>query len=254
MFRAGKRTEGKTIEHRMLNIEAKIGLGAGCPGARLARDAPAALALRAARCLASGLWVLSLYLFIENCFPMFRRRRFKWVVLAVLLAGGGISAFQAVPISRPDDVTMNFDMQVVLGGNTVERSAVSHALWLQHPTPILVTGDEGTIERELKRLGIPPSMILHEAAAGTTWENAKFSLPLLRERGATSVVLVTSWFHTVRAWKCFEKQDGKFHFTTASDACPESYAWTDWKLAIKERCKALAYGIAHGINPWSARW
>ncbi len=172
------------------------------------------------------------------------------ILLALVGIAGCIAGFQLIPVSRPDDVTLDFDMQVVLGGNTVERSAVSYGLWLQHPTPILVTGDEGTIQAELLRLGVPRSAILHETAANTTWENAEFSLPYLTEQRADSVVLVTSWFHTVRALKCFAKQEAKIHFTTASDVRPPRFSWPAWKLVTKERCKALAYGIAYGINPW----
>ncbi len=175
------------------------------------------------------------------------------LLLALVGIAGCIAGFQLIPVSRPNDVTLNFDLQVVLGGNTMERSAVSYGLWLQHPTPILVTGDEGTIEAELLRLGVPPSAILHETAASTTWENAEFSLPYLKEQRADSVVLVTSWFHTLRALKCFEKLDGITHFSTASDLRPRGDSWNNLKLATKERCKALAYGIAYGINPWRAQ-
>ena len=181
---------------------------------------------------------------------MFRRRMILTILLALVGIVGCVAGFQLIPVSRPDDVTLSFDLQVVLGGNTVERSAVSYQLWLQHPTPILVTGDEGTIEAELLRLGVPPSAILHEMAASTTWENAEFSLPDLKDQDAESVVLVTSWFHTVRALKCFEKQENKIHFTTASDDRPQKFTWTDFKLATKERGKSLGYVIMHGINPW----
>lgn len=158
----------------------------------------------------------------------------------------------SVPVSRPDDGAMDFDIQVVLGGNTRERSDVCHELWKKHRTPILVTGDLNQIGDELLRLGIPAADIIHEPSARSTWENAEFSVPILRERKVKSAVLVTSWFHTARARACFRKLGPEIRFNTQSDTRSERLDLDEWKVGIIERLKCLAYWLDDGVNPWQS--
>ena len=141
-------------------------------------------------------------------------------------------------------------MQVVLGGNTRERSDACYALWLRHPTPVLVTGDDNYIRDELLRLGIPSAQIIHEPTARSTWQNAELSVPILRKNSIKSAVIVTSWFHTARAHACFTRIDHGIHFTSQSDPMPGRYGFEPCKLATKERLKCLAYWLSHNLNPW----
>jgi len=141
-------------------------------------------------------------------------------------------------------------MQVVLGGNTRERSDASYALWLRHPTPVLVTGDDNLIRDELLRLGVPAAQIIHEATARSTWQNAELSLPILRQNNIKSAVIVTSWYHTARAHACFRRLAPGTAFASQSDPLPARYGMEQWKLATKERMKILAYWISYNLNPW----
>ena len=149
--------------------------------------------------------------------------RKKWRLSVAGLCIVGFAVFQSIPISGPDNAGPDFDMQVVLGGNTRERSEVSHALWLRHPTLILVTGDGNYIRDALLNLGIPSSSIIHESTARSTWENARFSVPILKQRKVKSAVIVTSWFHTSRAYGCFKSLEQGIHFSTVSDPEPEIF-------------------------------
>lgn len=158
--------------------------------------------------------------------------------------------FMWVPVSRPDDAGESFDIQVVLGGNTRERSEVSFLLWQRHRTPILVTGDNFLIRNELLKLGVPESYILHEATARNTWENAEFSKPILLEHHVDNAVLVTSWFHTSRAHACFERVMPEIHFTTCSDPIPREIGWNMRKVAVIERTKKMYYWITRSVRPW----
>jgi uncharacterized SAM-binding protein YcdF (DUF218 family) len=176
-------------------------------------------------------------------------KRIAWMVGPVIIAG---IVFSSIPVSRPDDGGTDFDMQVVLGGNTRERSEVCQALWLQHPTPILVTGDGNYIRDELLKMGIPASAIIHEPHARSTWQNAGYSGPVLRERRVKSAVLVTSWFHTARAYACFTRLEPGIRFETRSDDPPERYALDDWKVSVIERAKSVSYWLSKGLNPWKA--
>lgn len=179
-----------------------------------------------------------------------RRKSRIWFgsfLLAALLA-----VFWSIPVSRANDDVPAPEILVVLGGNTRERSRACHALWLRHPGPVLVTGDDGHIYRELIRLGIPADQILHEPSAVNTRENAEFSVRLLRESGYRSALLVTSWFHTSRAHACFVKSAPEMRFGTFSEPAPSRWSADDWKLVILEKFKKSVYAVRWGIHPWRA--
>jgi uncharacterized SAM-binding protein YcdF (DUF218 family) len=178
----------------------------------------------------------------------------RWIKRIAWFAGLGLLGFglllMSIPVSRVDDGGNDFEMQVVLGGNSRKRSEVSHQLWLRHPTPILVTGDANFIRDELLRLGVPESEIIHESQARNTWQNAEFSMPILRDRGINKAVIVTSWFHTGRAYGCFTQLEPAMRFTTSSDRQPDRYELDDWKVSIVERFKSVYYWLGKGVNPW----
>ncbi len=84
----------------------------------------------------------------------------------------------------------------------------------QQAVPLLVSGGrrwEGHSEAEVMKRwlgeqGIAEQQIVTETRSRTTYENAKFSAALLRERNVETVALVTSDFHVQRAQRLFEKQ------------------------------------------------
>lgn len=178
-----------------------------------------------------------------------RKSRIRFGLIAMVTVLG---VFWSIPVSRGNDGGQEAEILVVLGGNTRERSRACHALWLQHPGPVLVTGDDGHILRELLRLGIPADQILHEKSAVNTRQNAEFSVRLLRASGYRSALLVTSWFHTSRSHACFVTAAPEMRFGTFSEPAPSRWSADDWKLVILERCKKSAYAFRWGINPWSA--
>lgn len=178
-----------------------------------------------------------------------RKSRIRFGLIAMVTVLG---VFWSIPVSRGNDGGQQAEILVVLGGNTRERSRACHALWLRHPGPVLVTGDNGHIVRELLRLGIPPDQILHEPSAVNTRQNAEFSVRLLRASGYRSALLVTSWFHTSRAHACFVTAAPEMRFLTFSEPAPSRWSADDWKLVILEKCKKLAYAVRWGIHPWNA--
>lgn len=181
----------------------------------------------------------------------------RWIKRIARVAGIVLLPFllllASIPVSRPDDPLTDFDIQVVLGGNALKRSVVCHALWVQHRTPILVTGDANSIRDELLRLGVPAADIIHEPNAESTWENAEYSMPILRERQVKTVVIVTSWFHTRRAYDCFQKLEPGIRFATKSDVPAESPGFDGWKVNVIERSKRLFYWFDKGLNPWRSK-
>lgn len=166
-----------------------------------------------------------------------------------LMAGG---VFFSIPVEVVSDPPPAFDIQIVLGGNTRERSEISEQLWEQHPTPILVTGDGGYTLDELQSRGLKGAVLLHEKQATNTWENAYYSIPMLKERGDRSVVIVTSSYHSARALSCFRKLGPEIEFLVATSPSEERAAFDSFQLRFRERGKRLAYAVVHGISPWSS--
>ena len=64
--------------------------------------------------------------------------------------------FLNIPVTRLPAPELDFALQVVLGGNENGRSAAARALCRRRRTPILVTGDQGSIYAELVELGCRP--------------------------------------------------------------------------------------------------
>lgn len=99
----------------------------------------------------------------------------------------------------------------------------------------------------LKRLGVPTADLLLEPRSMNTWQNAKFSAPLLRAYGARRVVLVSSATHLRRASLYFA------HFgiavipvrgdwlTVRAGGWPRSWNFAMTDLALHEYIGVLRY-------------
>jgi uncharacterized SAM-binding protein YcdF (DUF218 family) len=59
--------------------------------------------------------------------------------------------------------------------------------------------------KQAEFLGVPEQKILLEERSRSTWENALFSLPLVKKAGAHSVLIVTSPSHTRRSSLVFKR-------------------------------------------------
>lgn len=138
------------------------------------------------------------------------------------------------------------------------QSAILNPHSISLPAPLLVLasgiGDCETIARVLAAAGVPTNAFVLECASRSTWENAAFSLPLLREHRATNVIIVTSWFHSRRALNCFQKQAPDLHFIsmpTVTDrpraGWPNEY---DRSRVLLEYAKSLVYWFRYGVCPW----
>jgi uncharacterized SAM-binding protein YcdF (DUF218 family) len=176
----------------------------------------------------------------------------RWMPALGLCVLAGVVLFESIPVTRLPAPALDFDIQVVLGGNEHDRSAAAHALWRQRRTPILVTGDQGAICAELVALGVPASNIIHERYATSTWENMEFSVPILREFGVRRALVVSSWFHMTRVQGCFGTLEGDIEFDYHSDPIPSRFGREEWKLLAKERCKSLYYAVVRGVSPWAS--
>jgi uncharacterized SAM-binding protein YcdF (DUF218 family) len=106
-----------------------------------------------------------------------------------------------------DSGDVKADVLIVLGGGQDQRPQRAAKLFKQGAAPrILVTGygDYDVNVEILKQNGVPANVITQESDSRSTYENAIFSIPILRQMGARRVIIVTSWFHSRRALTCFQ--------------------------------------------------
>lgn len=152
------------------------------------------------------------------------------------------------------------DVIVVLGGDGPARATKAAAVYrsLASDGPrVLVSGDVDCydIAKSMIDGGVPYDKITVECASRNTWENAKFSEPLLRRMNAHSAILVTSWFHIRRAIACFQAFDPQIRWGAAPVERHQSLWEIAWQAegaeAAKEYLKlgwyALRYGIAMSV-------
>lgn len=115
---------------------------------------------------------------------------------AILLLGGG---------------TLDLQHHCALDPRSCSRTAFAAALYGAQRAPLIVVSGAGALaarqgtteaaqmHARLVAAGVPAAAIVVEPTARNTRENMRAAAPLLRERGARSVLLVTSAFHMPRA-------------------------------------------------------
>lgn len=160
----------------------------------------------------------------------------------------GILAAETLLVVRQAPVPS--DIIVVLGGDGAPRAARAAQLWHQGIAPrVLVVGiDDCTfMKARMIEEGVDPSVFVEECKSTTTWDNARFSAPILKALGVRSAVLVTSWFHSRRALKSFTSQIPFIHWTSV----PAETVKSAWQLTdefgnaqmFKEYPKILFYDL-----------
>ena len=187
------------------------------------------------------------------------KRRCKWVSAILGLLAGlswlGFSFPQQMLCIDSGDVRA--DAMVVLGGRTNERPAMAAELFLSGAAPKIVVSGTGDCTNSLHILlaaGVPARSIELECMSKTTQENAEFSIALLRAQGAKSAIIVTSWYHSRRALRCFRHYAPDIQFYSrpshASYARSEwSHAGT-WRFIRAEYLKIPGYWMRYGICPF----
>jgi uncharacterized SAM-binding protein YcdF (DUF218 family) len=171
------------------------------------------------------------------------------VLLALLLAD---------PLLAVRDPVSKADVIVVLGGDGPPRAAWAAGLWLKGFAPrVLISGDgdcywirEAMIDR-----GVDRRAITTECQSGTTWENALFSAPILKQMNVRKAILVTSLYHSRRAMATFTATSGNIRWM--SDPVEPSKPLWDVALShdgiqlLKEYPKTLWYAarLVLGIEP-----
>jgi uncharacterized SAM-binding protein YcdF (DUF218 family) len=184
--------------------------------------------------------LLSLSGFVRDRFP----RLARWSVYLPIVGALVLYVFSIEPVSnalirsletplpasrqrKPDQV---YDAVVVLGGLTDDRAALAsglpsyngasermHAAFeilREHKAKTLILSggtmypespsEAELLRRQLERWGADLGPVVVEGESRNTKENALFSSRILQEKGAKTVLVVTSAFHLKRALGCFD--------------------------------------------------
>lgn len=174
-------------------------------------------------------------------------------VLTLLLAAAWLLPHQVLVL---DNGPVQADVLVLLGGGAGERPTRAAELFGSGAAPKILVSGAGDADGNrllLMHRGVPAGAILLEPNSKTTRENAQFSIPMLRALGARRVIIVTSWYHSRRALKCFRHYAPDMTFFS----CPSyhGFARSDWsRERLRRRIRAeylkiIGYWVCYGVCP-----
>jgi uncharacterized SAM-binding protein YcdF (DUF218 family) len=158
------------------------------------------------------------------------------------------------------------DVMVVLSGDNGERIEAAVELYKKgYSRKILMAGGgkyfghyySEYMKNYALELGVPKRAVIEERNALSTFENAAFLIPMIKEKKWQNILIVTSKYHTRRAYKIFEKvliHDAKLKvniFILGSDDKIDYQKW--WKnhesaeYILIEWAKTIVYAVKYRI-------
>lgn len=180
-----------------------------------------------------------------------------FVVLPWIVLFGFVAIYYSEPMLTVQDDGSKVDLIVVPGGDGPPRATQAARLWKAGRAPlILITGDGDCLfnKQIMLRDGVAPSAIFVECQSGSTWQNARLSVPMMREVQAKSALIVTNWYHSRRAIASFRTACPQMHFVASpigngelNPKLPTTQA--DLELIAKEYVKLAWYLLSGHITP-----
>ena len=178
-------------------------------------------------------------------------RRLLWGAGAVLalVAGGAlfVDAYGHAQKPNKSDAIVVLGARVLRGGfasnslrERVRQAVALHELGL---APFIIctggVGDdppaEAIVARDLAiRLGVPASQVLVEPHSVSTRENARFAARICREKGWTSVIVVSQLYHLWRARRLFELEGLRTSASAVPNARVDESIWTRAGWSVRE--------------------
>ncbi|AIQ70686.1 YdcF family protein [Paenibacillus graminis] len=138
-----------------------------------------------------------------------RRKRILFLYLPVLLVLT-LCFFGAGRFLQFNQSPKKADAIIVLSGGTgriedaVELYKSGYAPYLLLSNSKEITSASGDMLQTALALGIPDDAILTEDAALSTYQNAKLTLPIMKQHGFTSAIVISSDFHMRRVKLLFD--------------------------------------------------
>jgi uncharacterized SAM-binding protein YcdF (DUF218 family) len=155
-----------------------------------------------------------------------------------------------------DSGPVKADALVVLGGGSHERPERAAELFKEGAALHVICSGFGDCDfnrQLLIRTGVPAAAVWTEGKSRNTRENAEFTIALLRAQHLKSAIIVTSWYHSRRALRCFEHTAPEIKFYSRPSY--SGYDRADWKLngirkyVKSEYLKLLGYWVRYGVCP-----
>jgi uncharacterized SAM-binding protein YcdF (DUF218 family) len=180
-----------------------------------------------------------------------RRRLALFAAIAVLVGLSALFFFPQTFLLVQSDSSIA-DIIVVPGGDSEIRLAQAEKAFSKSNARFILLSGNGDCESnkaELLRKRIPASAILTECESNSTKENAEFSARILRHYKARRVILTTSWYHSRRALKTFQKFAPEITFISS----PAPRRADRWKyergVVYIEYLKILYYAFKWHVSP-----
>jgi len=116
----------------------------------------------------------------------------------------------ALVYEKPTD---SADVMIILSGDPGKRVDFASELYKKHRfSHVIVTGGKlhsidiaQLMKNQAVKQGIPKNIILMENKAESTYENAVFTYPMIEQLKAKRILIVTSKYHSKRAYSLFKR-------------------------------------------------
>jgi uncharacterized SAM-binding protein YcdF (DUF218 family) len=173
------------------------------------------------------------------------------VIFFLVLAGHGFLLDKAGRYLLKKDELKPADVIVVLSGEEKERINYGVRLfkdgWSRKDRIIMSGGpavgyrsSAGLMKEYAAHLGIPARDILTEDRSRSTEENALYTKKLLSGRGFKSIILVTSPYHSKRAWVIFREILGAQWKIINAPCEPSWFSFDGWWKRPRDRDTVLS--------------
>ena len=174
---------------------------------------------------------------------------------AAIVLGGGIDPAASRRSGEPE---LNAGGDRIVAGYELFRSGRARNLLLSAGGP----DPSGPVEADwgaalYRRLGVPGDRVVLERESRNTWENAQRSVPIVKERRWSTLLLVTSAMHVPRAAAAFRKAGLEVdllpvdhrHGLGDGSWLPRAEALERSSAALRELAGRLVYRAA-GYSGW----
>ena len=180
---------------------------------------------------------------------------FKFLIMIIILTaliyfGHPFLLDKAGKLIYEKDDLKPADVIVILAGEDTERVEYGVYLfreeWAKKDRIIMAGGPlvwkhswASLMKEHAEYLGIPGKDILLEDKSRTTEEDAKYTMDILKKYGYTSLILVTSPYHSRRASAIFQKIMGKEIKVISAPVENSWFKFSDWWKRRRDRSTVL---------------